>query len=1051
MPHESPSPASPLSQAPFPRAIYTFVGRRNELTRVLDLLERETLFFVYGVGGVGKSELVYKIVDEARALARWRAATPILLQVRPGFDVERLLAMLRARLDVAATGAEVTGPLPTTVDEDLVQSVRALDAAPHLVLIDDAHHLEPTAAARLFGALSRYVRESRIFVTSRLEMPLPADAPAPVVTRLAPLGVEDTQAMVSALARRLGVDVPDASEIFRRSSGSPFFIQREMASLGRATSPGEGSLEQSLRELSASARRLLLQAAVMRGRLAVDDLRNEGSFREGFDSALAELVNRFLIDVDRGVVFVHDLIRDALAGQASDHDLADARRLAASFYLERFVAEANRDPLDIIEAVRQRVSAGDGAEAWDLVEAWYRRIAAAGLDHLLMEDLQRLGSLRPERSFAVELLTARILVRRSLIDRAQDVLDRVARSDQARRSYRYLFLAGEVAQRVCDLDRAEALFQAAREAGGSSTDRFQAALQIAGIHSLRGDGEEARRVLDASIGELEWPSLRHRGRWAWHVALSYTLQDRQLEAAQAAQAAARELADQGLDDLVARLAMLETAARVETDEQARARELLDDVLDELASSGALREHVASLYRGVVLFGEGDMRGACVALDRAVEYLSSHHDVAYTCIAGLFLTKAHRALGQIDRAQAVAARTTDLATRGGLEALAARMAAVSAHTHLASGDSDGAGRLAEQVLACPRSAVRARMLAHLALARIAALAGDAPTCRAGLACADALVAAPERAALQRETELERAEQYLLLGDMDPVVDGGERARAHYTRCGRAHMEARACVIVAAGYVARGGQADLVLAEGAIERARELIVRHGYQPLGLRLAWVEAAWAMARGEAAKTRELLTGAIRSLPSMSDNLDARALQAALQSAAGEQVPPGLRNLLARLGLQPSSRYQIVDRDGARAASDADVERERQRCELVVEVDRGLISGQRGQISVKGRPVTCKLLAALVESQPHVVSAESLYVRVWGGAEYHPLRHRNMLYVALNRLRRTLREMFPERELIETVPDGWRLADGLSACSIALLVTPDRSARPASGRTPDP
>lgn len=65
------------------------------------------------------------------------------------------------------------------------------------------------------------------------------------------------------------------------------------------------------------------------------------------------------------------------------------------------------------------------------------------------------------------------------------------------------------------------------------------------------------------------------------------------------------------------------------------------------------------------------------------------------------------------------------------------------------------------------------------------------------------------------------------------------------------------------------------------------------------------------------------------------------------------------------------------------------------------------------------------------MVSAEELHLEVWGGAEYHPLRHRNTVYVAVNRLRCTLGEMFPERTLIVRVPDGWRLDASLDACTV--------------------
>ena len=64
-------------------------------------------------------------------------------------------------------------------------------------------------------------------------------------------------------------------------------------------------------------------------------------------------------------------------------------------------------------------------------------------------------------------------------------------------------------------------------------------------------------------------------------------------------------------------------------------------------------------------------------------------------------------------------------------------------------------------------------------------------------------------------------------------------------------------------------------------------------------------------------------------------------------------------------------------------------------------------------------------------MSAETLYTQVWGAAEYHPLRNRNALYVALNRLRKSLKEPFGEREIVERHGGGWRVAEDVDACAV--------------------
>ena len=969
------------------------------------MLDRETLFMVYGVGGVGKSELVYNVIEKARASERWRDAVPVLLQVQPHFQLDRVLATLAARVGAA-------GP------DELAQIARVLDEVPHLVFVDDAHHLEPAAAAKMFGYLSRHVRASRIFAASRLEVPLAADAPPPVVTRVGALDEAATGEMVSLLARRLGIDVPDAGAVFERSKGSPFFIQREVASSGRAVSSGGDALEQAVRELSPGARRLLALATATRGRLGVGDLRSESGDAR-FDQALDELVRRFLIDVDRDIVIVHGLVGDALHRQADDDELLDARRAAVAVLLRR------GDPLDIVEALHHRVAAGEHEAAWALIEERYRGVAAAGLDHLLLEGLRAVGDALPAARTPIDLLTARILVRRSLIDEAQEVVRRIGEDEQARTTYRYLFLAAEVAQRVGRLDDSAELFRRAREATDDPAERFSSGLALATGFAVRGHGVEARVVLHAIQPELEGPQARHRGRWAWACALSHALEEGHAQTYQVTEPAIAELEGAGADDLVTRLALLEAAARIETDEIAEARAILDRALEQ----ASLRERVASLYQGIVLYGEGDLRGARVALDGAFEYFGRHRDTVYAGIAGRFLALVALHSGEFATAIDITARNAQLARKGGLDSILARAESDLSAILVATGDSTGAKQCAVQAMALPHSPVHARMRALCTLAHVCALEGDLEGTRAHLASAREIVAGDSVPARLREVDLVEAELSLLLGDLRTAIDRAEIVRAYYNSRSRPHDECRAGLALAAAFAARGSEADLVFAEKLVEGGKEIAARYGYGPLLLRAALVQAALFARRGDKVRAREHLTGAARTSLGPGDGMDAAAMRVALGTA--EDVPAGVRVFVAALGLVGAERYVVADGRGRRPASDAIVERKRSECDLVVELERGLITGNRGAASIKGRPITCKLLAALIESQSRVVSAEELYTTVWGGTEYHPLRHRNTVYVALNRLRHTLSEMFPERTLIERVPNGWRLDGGLDACTI--------------------
>ena len=135
--------------------------------------------------------------------------------------------------------------------------------------------------------------------------------------------------------------------------------------------------------------------------------------------------------------------------------------------------------------------------------------------------------------------------------------------------------------------------------------------------------------------------------------------------------------------------------------------------------------------------------------------------------------------------------------------------------------------------------------------------------------------------------------------------------------------------------------------------------------------------------------------------------LGCALGSARDQELPAGLRAQLEQIGL--------------RDAPDTSAE-------FVVDLEHATIASRHGV--VKGRPTACALLACLIDGAGRPVPAEELYCTVWGGNEYHPLRNRNTVYVAMNRLRRVLADLCPGHrgDLIETLPAGWRFGRGVSA-----------------------
>lgn len=133
------------------------------------------------------------------------------------------------------------------------------------------------------------------------------------------------------------------------------------------------------------------------------------------------------------------------------------------------------------------------------------------------------------------------------------------------------------------------------------------------------------------------------------------------------------------------------------------------------------------------------------------------------------------------------------------------------------------------------------------------------------------------------------------------------------------------------------------------------------------------------------------------------------------------LRDRVLRLGLSRAAErlcsrgrelYLLAD-DEAPPPADA-----------VADLDEGtLVWGRREQPLA---PQQLLLLEAIAEAGDDGITPEALYFAVWHGSDdYHPLRHRNAVYVAVNRLRAAL-EPIAGKEAVRSTSTQYALAPGL-------------------------
>ena len=1014
--------------APFPRASSAFVGRRDELARVEELFADEVLFLVYGIAGIGKTEFVYKVFGEAQKLARLRAATPLLIQARAGQRTDHLLSILRFRLTEkrGRRGGCDTAP---SYDEDLVEVTRLLEARPFLVFIDDLHFLEGETAAML-SHLARHVSRSRIFAASRTELLFAVDAPTPVFVRLQSLDASSTHELVAALSRRMDVAVPDGEQLFERSGGSPYLVRRELARLRYLPADLEERHDWTLSQLTHEARQALLLGRALRGRLSLEELERQGFAKQ----VVWELARHFLIDIDRGAITVHELTWEALRPLLSDADVNQARRDGAELLLRRFLESPAGQAADCIEALQLWIRGGDHERAFAALRSSYSAIAAAGLDHLLLDVLATLRQGPPERRIAADLLAVRIHLRRSQMVEAQRLLDELALEPAAARSSRFLRLSGEVSQRLGKLPEARQRFALAEMAAETARERFSTRLQLANVASFSGDGPAARAVLELARAEMPAAKSVETARWAWSLALSFLVEDRLQEAIDAVVLTSAQLGSDASVDTDARvlLGMHELVARIETDDLVAARAVGDRVLHSAAAAGALREQIVAVYRGALLFAEGELVTARGVLDEALARLERQQDFVPAALAGYYLARTLIGLGQVGSARTVAARLSRLVRSAGLQSLMATATLLEAQALLAAAEPAAARALAAPLAAAASSVPRARAEAQQLVARACALHGDGAGASAAMASARAAAQAAPAGAWQR-LELVGAELvawYGLAGDGVDAVAVAEPIVDYFAACGRRYDEARAATVLAAALLQRNGGGDLARADQLVGRIHELAAAHAYGLIHLRAALCDAAIQRRRGQERRTKALLEDAADDPIAAEPSFEARLVRLAAGRADADPMP-AFAVVLRRLGLGETERVEVIGRAGSRSVDEAERQHICSTHELIVDVDLGSLARGGGGATISGRPLMAALMVALIKAGDEGLGAERLFYDVWGGRRYDPLRHRNTIYVGITRLRQALRSLVPGRDIVETCADGWRLARGVDVCAI--------------------
>ena len=966
------------------------IGRERVAAELAQLIRAHAVVAVVGPLGIGKTALVRQVVEREAAAGRVAPAAQASLAGVEG-----------ARGLLERTGRALGRRYPPVESSRLVAALSTLLGSAACTLVwDDAEDAAlGTVAAVLeaFAPPGRPRPRCRIIIVSReavfsghgalcawaergdaasLEVP-PLDAPA-------------CRELIAALENRRGRSLQD--EAIRASGGNPLALQLAVAAGSAGGSDPMVGLGHAIDALPSEARRILFVLLAAETPLRDVDLAMVcgGRTQEG----LLLLSRRALVAREGDRVSLPPRMIGpvrSLVGAPAPAIWEVVEGLA-----RRVLAAAPDDPDALLLACRATAQRGHAPEALALLRGHVAARAAAS-PAALERALGDIARGEPAVANDALLALAREQLRWGDFEAARRTLDGLAALDlPAPLEYRRCILSAEALVRGGEPANATQELERARSLNPSSAG---VALEegLADLAVLRGDLHGARRtLLQLAHRTRSIPSLE--GRRAVSLGFSYLLEerhDRALSWARKAREAYRQRGDAAVDILVP---IVEIAALMGLDQIDRATEVAARETSSRTSRDdrGLAQGTAVLFRAGILFRRGEMKEAMRIGEPAFRALDRRADRIFRARVAHYLARCAIGLGQLERAEEFIRIAAGIAAEPGLGVLRPTCEMDFALLCEARGERSEAAERSRGALSGAWRSPLARIEAWALDPR------DAPPPRSGFRAAHAYA------------WLRSAERALERGNLAQAGTAAARAEPWYRRAGALYELARVQLVRGEARARLGRSGEAI---SAIASCASVAERNGYLPV-LTCAHLVRAFVAERAGDLQTCAAELGAAwtRAVPELRDEALRRACARAGVAVGSEPAGPirPLAARISRLGLDRPAT--CLTKQGGRAWILDAGEDPPAHFDLTLELDRGRVRGEHGELPLP--PQKRQILEHLACAGPAGMSVEDLYRDVWGGTEYHPLRHRNSVYVALTRLRESLGAVLARDAFVEG-PDG--------------------------------
>ncbi|HEY8072877.1 MAG TPA: tetratricopeptide repeat protein, partial [Labilithrix sp.] len=770
------------------------------------------------------------------------------------------------------------------------------------------------------------------------------------------------------------------------TGGNPLLIRLALADDERVQGDATVVMRRAIEERAAGVGGRIL-ALLVAAEIPLDEHELVRAAGKGAREAVADLRRHLVVARDAGRIAIvppaAPLVREAL-GDADDAVWKSLARIG-----EAELAASAHDDAALLLAARARLELGDAERAIALVhEHPVARASAptAALDRLLRDVAVRARTLA---STSLRML-AREQLRVGDYDSAKRTLDELPAAKNREDAERIALLRAEASIRAGEPAAAQRALDALGERKNENPGVVLTRAQLA---ILRGEHAEARAVLERLAPRTnDVPQLE--ARRATQIAGSHLYEERyDLTHAWIGRARATQIAA-GIP-IEAIVTLLDVHALLGLGDVDRAEELLAREARGKPDAPALE--VAALVR------RGDLVKALETGDAAMASLDKRTDLLFRSVLARDLARAALGVGELARA----AKTMRYAEAGAddpsLAALRPICDAELARIAEAEGDLSRARRWIERAHARIPGSPFIAIDREAMNGRVPTSARDAPAVVRGYAA------------------LRAAELFLAQAKLDDARDAAVVAERFYSGARLYRETARARVALAEALARLGDDG----ADETLASCEELAEARAYVPIAVACALVRAWLAESRGDLALAARAFEAAVRAAGETVDTAVERAasrLDVAVRAPRGDAAERKPYDaIVSRLGLARPA--EVVWCVGPRTYLRAEADGAPERVACTIDVHEKRVDVAPGH-ALELPEQRVALLCALAEAGEGGATLEELFARVWRGT-FHPLRHRNAVYVALTRLKDSLKPLGRDVRIAHD-GDRYRLAGTL-------------------------